>query len=610
VNTYTIKTTICAIAALVALPFMGTACDAAAPKSRAAAEGSLQYGTPPWWPAPPARSLPALPTVPVGPSVPAEAGDNHASTPAEADESAGQSNEVAATILAIIQRHNRCHPRGNCYSITPNDLFAIQNSDFGPLRDACERRYYDRLGACRFLRPYEMEIWGYRGALARWGGWDRPSDVFDRPFIGDRDIDPVIVEPIIEPVIEPVVVVEIELCFAGRDSDDLRHLLIDEDDFRRLDKDRCFDDEDEFRRRNPRHRFDGREREDFRRGRFKRHEFDGDFFRGPCRLDDSIDDDIDDDTDDRRDEEPGYPHHKPSYPHDGDDKPSYPDDDDGDDDDCDDHDDDKNRDVCDCDDDCRDNNQCTTDACSLETHVCVHTTISCDDGNPCTTDSCDEATGCVHQAIDGCTECTADNAAVNCNDNNPCTSDSCSFIDQATVGTCSHVALPNGTNVVIDELCFSSAMCENGMVVKTPVNCGAGTTCEPFVECDPAEGCIFANASDGTPCPDDGLSCTIDECHQGVCAHLIPVDDCNPAVSSCTTACTDGDGDDPFCVNLSTSNSNCGACGLGCSVGETCCNGACRNFDTDNRNCGRCANVCDPNTPVCCGGACQAGACN
>src|SRR6185436_11446884 len=44
---------------------------------------------------------------------------------------------------------------------------------------------------------------------------------------------------------------------------------------------------------------------------------------------------------------------------------------------------------------------------------CVHTPVSCDDGNACTLDSCDPVSGeCVHTAIV-------------CNDSNACTTDTC-----------------------------------------------------------------------------------------------------------------------------------------------------------------------------------------
>jgi len=68
---------------------------------------------------------------------------------------------------------------------------------------------------------------------------------------------------------------------------------------------------------------------------------------------------------------------------------------------------------------------------------CVHSAISCDDGNACTEDTCDPVSGCVHTPI-GCDDgqiCTIDacvpatglctHTPTNCDDGNACTADSC-----------------------------------------------------------------------------------------------------------------------------------------------------------------------------------------
>jgi hypothetical protein len=70
------------------------------------------------------------------------------------------------------------------------------------------------------------------------------------------------------------------------------------------------------------------------------------------------------------------------------------------------------------------------------------------------------------------------------------------------------------------------------------------------------------------------------------------------------------------CVNLSTNNANCGACGVTCSGGKTCqsgscacpagqtdCSGTCADLLTSNANCGACGSPCVAGT------ICQAGSC-
>jgi hypothetical protein len=93
------------------------------------------------------------------------------------------------------------------------------------------------------------------------------------------------------------------------------------------------------------------------------------------------------------------------------------------------------------------------------------------------------------------------------------------------------------------------------------------------------------------------------------------VNECDAGESACASGC----------VDLKTSNTNCGACGVSCGNGTcqngactvTCtggngspgviCNGACVNLATDPNNCGACGNVCP--TPTGQVGACLNGVC-
>jgi hypothetical protein len=96
----------------------------------------------------------------------------------------------------------------------------------------------------------------------------------------------------------------------------------------------------------------------------------------------------------------------------------------------------------------------------------------------------------------------------------------------------------------------------------------------------------------------------------GVCTNGTCGIQCNAGYTLCNGAC----------VDLSTSTSNCGACGNACpasagstcchgaccraAYGETCCNGTtCTDLLFDSNNCGACGNRCQSGF-FCCGGAC------
>ncbi|MDX1775686.1 MAG: hypothetical protein R3297_03835 [Desulfobulbales bacterium] len=112
--------------------------------------------------------------------------------------------------------------------------------------------------------------------------------------------------------------------------------------------------------------------------------------------------------------------------------------------------------------------------------------VPCDDGDPCTYS--DVYTGGV-----------CGGTTINCNDNLPCTTDTCNGD-----GTCTNQVQPG--------------FCAVGGV------CFANGTVHPDDEC---KQCVsgqsqtaWSSVADGTPCEDDGLSCTIDLCSAGSCSHV------------------------------------------------------------------------------------------
>jgi len=52
-----------------------------------------------------------------------------------------------------------------------------------------------------------------------------------------------------------------------------------------------------------------------------------------------------------------------------------------------------------------------------------------------------------------------------------------------------------------------------------------------------------------------------------------------------------------------------GVCSVACTIGRSCCGGACLNLQNDPFNCGTCGNVCPANAPFCGAGTCQPPTC-
>jgi hypothetical protein len=245
--------------------------------------------------------------------------------------------------------------------------------------------------------------------------------------------------------------------------------------------------------------------------------------------------------------------------------------------------------------DCNDNDVCTDDACDPATG-CMRTNntapcddgdactagdtcgggtcapgaqLDCDDGNPCTTDGCDPASGCIHTDLndgdpclfaDGtsgmcsmgaCVGCAID---ANCDDLNPCTTDAC------TTGSCTY------TNVTAScddgDACTFGDQCSNGACAGTAITCNSNTCVTR--SCNGTAVCT-ETIHDGRACADDGNACTTDTCNaSGNCAHPQRNNgaSCGPNAAN---RCCDGS-----CVNISTSENNCGGCNTACDPGFSC----------------------------------------
>ena len=179
--------------------------------------------------------------------------------------------------------------------------------------------------------------------------------------------------------------------------------------------------------------------------------------------------------------------------------------------------------------------QCNT---TLGRWVCVASTGSCNDGNPCTySDHCSgglcvgTAYSCPGpcQSCDGTSACTI-NTGIACNDGNACTyNDSCNASGQC-VGTTISCPGPcqscNGTSACaanVGTACNDGNACTfndrctgSGTCAGTPYLCSTNQ-CQSSATCSGDGTCAYASKPDGTAC-NNGLSCNVAAtCQAGSC---------------------------------------------------------------------------------------------
>ncbi|MFT7620975.1 MAG: hypothetical protein ACI9WU_000136 [Myxococcota bacterium] len=261
---------------------------------------------------------------------------------------------------------------------------------------------------------------------------------------------------------------------------------------------------------------------------------------------------------------------------------------------------------------CVDGDKCTLfDACDA-VGACVGTANDCDDGNECTGDTCDSqgvGDGCINNPLDGqgCDDdgfgCTADICAgATCT--HPINGDACligglCFLDAAAnpdaqCESCQPgasqavftdkspgVACDDANGCTKDDACNGTGSCVGAGV--TPVDCDDSNACT-IDFCNGTSGCDHTGFNDGTPCPDDAVACTLDQCISGVCNHD------QVAVASCLISgdCIAAGADDPAnqcasCVpgtsqeqyTTKGNGTSCDADSDGCTVSDACVSGSC-----------------------------------
>ena len=273
---------------------------------------------------------------------------------------------------------------------------------------------------------------------------------------------------------------------------------------------------------------------------------------------------------------------------------------------------------------CEDEDACTeTDTCAQG--VCLGTTVTCDDENPCTLDGCLPESGCTFEAAtlpcddgDPCTlsdlcedgACTP-GTTIDCDDQNPCTEDACNG-----VSGCDHI--PNELPCDDQNACTVGDQCQGGVCKATAsLACDDQNPCTTdscdleggcaydfnALPCDDEDACTVGDQCQGGTCAagesvdcDDENDCTSDSCHWALgCQHLPNANDCddqNPctvddhcAAGVClATEPLDCADDNPctndFCVPSAgcAHVPNAAPCDDGdvCTLGDTCAGNTCQ----------------------------------
>jgi hypothetical protein len=188
---------------------------------------------------------------------------------------------------------------------------------------------------------------------------------------------------------------------------------------------------------------------------------------------------------------------------------------------------------CTTDGDCADGNFCTTNE-QCVAGSCVVTPVNCDDGDPCTDDICDCGAGCINANIcnDGfsCTIDTCDPDTLACSNtpsdalcNGQCTTGTCladpdDTVEDPVTGCIDIVPAPDGTPCADEDLCTTDEECTAGACGGPQIPCPPLDACHVAGTCDSETGlCSNPPGPDATPC-DDGNTCTIDDaCMAGTC---------------------------------------------------------------------------------------------
>ncbi|MBI3786317.1 MAG: PD40 domain-containing protein [Deltaproteobacteria bacterium] len=256
---------------------------------------------------------------------------------------------------------------------------------------------------------------------------------------------------------------------------------------------------------------------------------------------------------------------------------------------------------------CDDGNLCTHED-SCHSGVCRGTTVDCSHGDAChDAGACNPTTGlCPNPRPNG----------TPCNNGNLCTSDDqckdslcegtvkdCATADAChAAGTCNpNTGLcpnprPDGTTCDDHNLCTIGDACQGSICKGTEKNCATADACHDAGSCNADTGLCPNPRPNGTPCSDNNLCTSGDQCTGSVCLGT-------PKSCSTADACHDAgtcDAATGLCPNPRPDGTACSDGNL-CTYGDQCsgsvCTGTMKNCSTADA----ChdAGVCDPSSGSC-----------
>jgi len=231
------------------------------------------------------------------------------------------------------------------------------------------------------------------------------------------------------------------------------------------------------------------------------------------------------------------------------------------------------------------------------------TPAQCQDGNPCTQDVCNNQNQCVHPPATDGTACDDGSActlvdtcssgicggAFNCDDGIACTVDSCAGgtcthggdnsicadASACTVNTCDAVFGCQTTNAADGTTCDDdnngvSGVCQNGVCQEggacTPAQCEDGNPCTQDA-CNGQGQCVHPPAADGVPCDDHNACSPVDTCSSGICVGAVNCDDgITCTVDSCAGGTCAHAAHDAICADASACTVNTCNAVLGCQT--------------------------------------------